>query len=134
MFSEVTEVVKKLHGGRTPGVDQIHPEFLKTLDVVGLSWLTRLCSITRKSDSVPLDWQTGVVVPLFKKGDRRMCSNYRGTTVLSLPGQVPLHFQRCVERQPVAVAPVNVGVFSSYLSLYSCFILFFALLYTFLAQ
>ena len=45
-----------------------------------------------------------------------------------------VYFRRCVERQPVAVAPVNVGVFSSYLSLYSCFILFFALLNTFLAQ
>ena len=27
------------------------------------------------SGTVPLDWQTGVVV-LFKKGDRRVCSNY----------------------------------------------------------
>ncbi|KAI3353417.1 hypothetical protein L3Q82_019283 [Scortum barcoo] len=27
---------------------------------------------------MPLEWQTGVVVPLFKKGDRRVCSNYRG--------------------------------------------------------
>ena len=37
---------------------------------------------------MPLDWQTGVVVPLFKKGDRRVCSNYRGITLLSLPGKV----------------------------------------------
>ncbi|KAK0156417.1 Craniofacial development protein 2 [Merluccius polli] len=36
---------------------------------------------------VPLDWQTAVVVPLFKKGDRRV-SNYRGITLLSLPGKV----------------------------------------------
>ena len=34
---EVTELVKKLHGGRVPEVDEIHPEFLKALDVVGLS-------------------------------------------------------------------------------------------------
>ena len=37
---------------------------------------------------MPLDWQTGMVVPLFKKGDRRVCSNYRGITLLSLLGQV----------------------------------------------
>ncbi|TWW77340.1 hypothetical protein D4764_12G0007300 [Takifugu flavidus] len=51
----------------------------------GLSWLTRLCNIAWTSGAVPLDWQTGVVVPLFKKGDRRVCSNYREITLLSLP-------------------------------------------------
>uniref|UniRef100_A0A8C5HIH4 Reverse transcriptase domain-containing protein n=1 Tax=Gouania willdenowi TaxID=441366 RepID=A0A8C5HIH4_GOUWI len=86
--AEVAEVVKKLLGGRAPGVDEIRPEFLKALDVVGLSWLTRLCNIAWTSGAVPLDWQTGVVVPLFKKGDRRVCSNYRGITLLSLPGKV----------------------------------------------
>ena len=86
--AEVAEVVKKLLGGRAPGVDEVRPEFLKALDVVGLSWLTRLCSTAWTSGAVPLDWQTGVVVPLFKKGDRRVCSNYRGITLLSLPGKV----------------------------------------------
>ncbi|TWW52999.1 R2DM Retrovirus-related Pol polyprotein from type II retrotransposable element, partial [Takifugu flavidus] len=86
--AEVAEVVKKLLGGKAPGMDEIHPEFLKALDVVGLSWLTRLCNIAWTSGAVPLDWQTGVVVPLFKKGDRRVCSNYRGITLLSLPGKV----------------------------------------------
>ncbi|TWW68222.1 hypothetical protein D4764_19G0000200 [Takifugu flavidus] len=62
--AEVAEVVKKLLGGKAPGVDEIRPEFLRALDV------------------------TGVVVPLFKKGDRRVCSNYRGITLLSLPGKV----------------------------------------------
>ncbi|KAI3366640.1 hypothetical protein L3Q82_009329 [Scortum barcoo] len=43
--AEVTEVVHKLLGGKAPGVDEIRPEYLKSLDVVGLSWLTRLCNI-----------------------------------------------------------------------------------------
>ncbi|TWW54863.1 hypothetical protein D4764_0100890 [Takifugu flavidus] len=52
-----------------------------------MSWLTRLCNIAT-SGAVPLDWQTGVVVPLFKKGDRRVCSNYRGIILHSLSGKV----------------------------------------------
>ncbi|KAK7921963.1 hypothetical protein WMY93_008865 [Mugilogobius chulae] len=94
--AEVTEVVNKLLGGKAPGVDEIRPEYLKSLDVAGLSWLTRLCNIAWRTGTVPLDWQTGVVVPLFKKGDRRVCSNYRGITFLSLPGKV---YSRVLERR-----------------------------------
>ncbi|KAK3520789.1 hypothetical protein QTP70_032366 [Hemibagrus guttatus] len=92
----VTEVVQQLLGGKAPGVDEIRPEYLKSLDVVGLSWLTRLCNIAWRSGTVPLDWATGVVIPLFKKGDRRVCSNYRGITLLSLPGKV---YSRVLERR-----------------------------------
>ncbi|KAK3539603.1 hypothetical protein QTP70_010243 [Hemibagrus guttatus] len=94
--AEVTEVVQQLLGGKAPGVDEIRPEYLKSLDVVGLSWLTHLCNIAWRSGTVPLDWATGVVVPLFKKGDRRVCSNYRGITLLSLPGKV---YSRVLERR-----------------------------------
>uniref|UniRef100_A0A3B3QL96 Reverse transcriptase domain-containing protein n=1 Tax=Paramormyrops kingsleyae TaxID=1676925 RepID=A0A3B3QL96_9TELE len=86
--AEVARVVKELRGGRAPGGDEIRPEYLKALDVVGLSWLTRLLNSAWRSGTVPLDWQTGVVVPLFKKGDWRLFSNYRGITLLSLPGKV----------------------------------------------
>ncbi|KAK3535153.1 hypothetical protein QTP70_004811 [Hemibagrus guttatus] len=90
--AEVTEVL----GGKAAGVDEIHPEYLKSLEVVGLSWLTRLCNIAWRSGTVPLDWATAVVIPLFKKGDRRVCSNYRGITLLSLPGKV---YSRVLERR-----------------------------------
>ncbi|TWW57009.1 hypothetical protein D4764_08G0009960 [Takifugu flavidus] len=69
--AEVAEVVKKLLGGKAPGVDEIRLEFLKALDVVGLSWLTRLCNSVWTLGAVALDWQTEVVVPLFKKRYRR---------------------------------------------------------------
>ncbi len=94
--TEVTEVVKKLLVGKAPGVDEIRPEYLKSLDVVGLSWLTCLCSIAWRSGTVPLGWQIGMVVPLFKKGDRRVCSNFRGITLLSLPRKV---YARVLERR-----------------------------------
>ncbi|KAI3364976.1 hypothetical protein L3Q82_001140 [Scortum barcoo] len=48
--AEVTEVVRKLLGGKALGVDEIRPEYLKSLDVVGLSWLTRLCNIAWRGD------------------------------------------------------------------------------------
>ena len=94
--AEVTDVVKQLHSGKAPGIDEIRPEMLKALGVEGLSWLTRLFNIAWKSGTVPKEWQTGVVVPLFKKGDQRVCANYRGITLLSLPGKV---YSKVLERR-----------------------------------
>ena len=47
-----------------------------------------LSTSSKTSGKVLQDWQTRVVVPLFKKVDRRVCSNYRGITLLNLPGKV----------------------------------------------
>jgi len=52
------------------------------------------CSV--EVGEVPVEWQTGVVVPIFKKGDWRVCSNYRGITLLSLPRKV---YSRVLERR-----------------------------------
>jgi exonuclease III len=86
--AEVEAAIKSLKPGKAAGVDEIRPEMLKALGKGGLRWLTRVLEIAWKTGKVPQDWQTGVVVPIFKKGDQRECSNYRGITLLSLPGKV----------------------------------------------
>lgn len=50
--NEATEAVKKHLGGRAPGVDEVRTEFLKALDIIGLSWLKHLqCCVEIKDDS-----------------------------------------------------------------------------------
>ncbi|VDP13242.1 unnamed protein product [Soboliphyme baturini] len=44
----------------------------------------------------PADWRTGVIVPVFKKGDHKECSIYRGITLLGLPGKV---YAKVLERR-----------------------------------
>jgi len=84
-LADVTEVVKKLFRDKAPGADEIRPEMLKALDIVGVSWLTRLFNVAWRSGTVPVEWQTGVVVPIFKKGERRVCPNYRGNQTARPP-------------------------------------------------
>ena len=72
------------------------------MDVVGL---TSLCSTARQSETVPLDWQTGGVVHLFKKGDLRVCSNYGRITLLSFPGKV---YSRVAERRILPIAETRI--------------------------
>lgn len=62
-----TEVVKMLPNGKAS--DEVHPEMLKTLNIVGLSGLAHLCSDAQRSGTVPTEWRTVVVVPIFKEGD-----------------------------------------------------------------
>ncbi len=99
-LAEINEVVKKLQSCKAPALDEIRLEMLKALDIVELSWLKHLVSVTWRSKTVLLEWQTGVMFPIFKKGDRRVCSNYQGITLLSLPGKF---YSRVLERrlQPI---------------------------------
>ena len=50
--------------------------------------MTCLCHIAWTSGGVPLEWQTGVVIPFFMKGDWRVCSKQWGITLLNLLGNV----------------------------------------------
>lgn len=77
-------------------MDEIHPAMLKALDIVRPSSLARLYSVVWRSGTEPAAWQTGVVVPIFKKGTGGCHSNYRGVTSLSLPGRV---YSALVERR-----------------------------------
>ena len=50
-------------------------------------WLARVSQVAWKYNKTPRDWQTGVVILIFKKGDCKQCRNYRGISLLSLPGK-----------------------------------------------
>lgn len=44
----------------------------KALDKVGVVWLTFLFSVVLSFGKVPLDFQPGVMIPNFKKGDKQV--------------------------------------------------------------
>ena len=41
-----------------------------------------------KEGNIPQDWKDGHLIKLPKKGDLSNCGNYRGITLLSIPGRV----------------------------------------------
>ena len=61
---------------------------LKAMTREGILWLTRVSQVTWKFVKTPRDWQTGVIIPIFKKGDRMQCTNYREISLFSLPRKV----------------------------------------------
>ena len=69
--AEVTTTIKGIKSGKAAGEDEIRPEMLKALTGEGILWLTRVCQVAWKFGKTPRDWQTGVIIPIIKKGDRR---------------------------------------------------------------
>ena len=47
--------------------------------IINLAW---------KNGSVPADWRRALIIPIHKKGSRLQCRNYRGISLLSIPGKV----------------------------------------------
>ena len=76
--AEVATAVKGIKSRKAAGEDEIRPEMLKVLTREGILWLTRVCQVAWKLGKTSRDWQTGVIIPIFKKGDRKQCTNYRG--------------------------------------------------------
>jgi len=85
---EVRESIRRLHRGKAEGCDGISAEVLKEGGETMILCLHYLCSLVFKAAEVPMDWLRGVVVPLYKDGDRRVPLNYRPITLLSLVGKV----------------------------------------------
>ncbi|CAF1059527.1 unnamed protein product [Rotaria sp. Silwood1] len=66
-MGEVSSAIKSLKSGKAAGIDEIRPEMLKALNNGGIRWLTRICAVVWKTGEAPADWQTGIVIPIFKK-------------------------------------------------------------------
>ena len=48
---------------------------LEALTREEILWLTEACQIAWKFCKTSRDWQIGMIIPIFKKGDRKQCSN-----------------------------------------------------------
>jgi len=94
--TEVTAAIGLLKSGKAAGEDEIRTEMLKALNSEGILWLTRVCLSCVKVWLNTKKWQTGVIISIFKKGDRKQCSNHRGISLLSLLGKV---YAKCIERK-----------------------------------
>ena len=92
--AEVATAIKGIKSVKAAGEDEIRPEMLKALTGEGILWLTRVCQVVWKFGKTLRDWQTGVIIPVFKKGDRKQCTNCREISLLTFPGKV---YAKCLE-------------------------------------
>jgi hypothetical protein len=87
-LEETVAAIGRLKLGKAAGSDGVVAEILiRGGDRVGEA-VHKLCQKAWEEEKLPLDWTRGVVVPIYKDGEKRDPLNYRGITLLSIVGKV----------------------------------------------
>ena len=87
-LQEVTHAIKQMKTGKSPGIDNICIELLKTDVITAGNIFTGLFSDIWTANEIPRDWNKGLIVKIPKKGDLQNCDNWRGITLLSMPSKI----------------------------------------------
>ena len=53
-----------------------------------VKWLQEIYNMVWSTGVAPSDWRSAITVPIHKKGSRKVCKNYRGISLPSIPGKV----------------------------------------------
>jgi len=91
-MAEVRAVLKKMKRHKAPGLSVLVAEMIQATGDIGTRWILDLCNGTVKEGSIPEDWKSSVVLPIYKgKGDPMECGSYSGIKLLE-------HAMKVVER------------------------------------
>ena len=87
-LEEVDKAIKLLRRGKAAGVDGAVNEILKYAGPEMTRSIWVLFNMLFEEEQVPQDWTRGLVVPIYKDGDKHIADNYRGITLLSVVGKL----------------------------------------------
>ena len=87
-LEEVDAMIRKLKTGKASGIDLITAELLKGLNETFLVVFTSLFNKIFDHGEFPEEWAVGIIVLLFKGGDKSDLDSYRGITLLSIFGKL----------------------------------------------
>lgn len=86
--AEKAKAVRQLNSNKAAGPDSMPPEAMKADVETTVDILHNLFAKVWDKTDFPTDWRESHLVKLPKKGDLSNCNNYRGITLLSIPGKV----------------------------------------------
>ena len=87
--TEISAAIKKLKNNKSPGIDNILNEHIKSTCHLFLPVYTQLFNTIFDSGRVPESWVIGDILPIFKnKGSINSPENYRPITLLSCLGKL----------------------------------------------
>ena len=87
----VLNLLNELNISKATGPDNIPAHFLKLCAIEVAPILTLIFQPSIHQSSVPPDWKQANIVPIFKKGDRTLCSNYRPLSLTCICSKILEH-------------------------------------------
>ena len=99
-IEEIKNEIGKMKRGKSPGEDCLPVEILRAGGDVVVEKLYEICHLAYQTEKIPEDWRKGVIRPIQKKGDKTVCDNHRGITLLSHAGKI---FTRILETRLRAI-------------------------------
>ena len=95
-MTEMLNAKKKIKLGKAPGADGIYPEMVVKQGTEADKLLLKICQLAWKNKKIPNDWRKSTIVPIHKSGPTTDCGNYRGISLLSVPGKL---YSRIIENR-----------------------------------
>jgi len=86
--SDVELAIDKLKSHKSPGIDQIPAELIKAGGRTICLQIHKLITSIWKNEKLPEEWKESIIVPIYKKGDKTDCNNYRGISLLPITYQI----------------------------------------------
>lgn len=93
-MEELEMAMGNMKNGKSPGCDGLPVETMRCEEV--MRWMLKMFNDFWRVERVPAEWGRAIVCPVFKKGDRGDCSNYRGISLL--PHAMKL-YERILEKR-----------------------------------
>ena len=89
--AEVEKAIRALKKHKSPGCDEICGEMILAGGEEAIDIYFILIKKIWTSEKWPLDWKKSIYVPLPKKGDLQLCSNYRTIALISHASKILLN-------------------------------------------
>lgn len=80
---EISKTIKTLKRNKSCGIDNISADFFIDANDFISPYLTTIFNKIYETRTYPEAWRKGIIVPIFKKGERNNPRNYRGITLMS---------------------------------------------------
>ena len=85
---EIKRAIGHIQNGKTAGPDGIPAEALKGDVTTSVEMLYSLFEEIWEKEEIPAEWKEGYLIKIPKKCDLSRCENFRGITLMSVPGKV----------------------------------------------